>query len=340
MPEIHWKDVSKPEKYAGDVMKWKLWSGSMRIWLKTKPKLWPMLLDEVKRQSSKRFTPEGEEAVWTAMGVFNPEVKQQLKEQFHRYLSEFTSGMCHTQVVLSGVNGVLEEYRSLCDKGYCMREGPVMDKLRDLTDNKKKKAAMATVHRAIMTWESNVSEFLEATDKTISKYQMKLCLEELLPDELTKHIFTLNQLKREGEKLDYDNIKTAIDDYLVAGLKWSEVASRTPPKKLAYMGAEEDNQDEGEWPEDEGEWPEEDWDPELYEQYNTCIGHISSLTMSGEQPDVRDSLLALVKGAAFNKKGKGKGGKGKGNTRKGKGKGGKGKDTDVVMTDAQKATAK
>ena len=36
------------------------------------------------------------------------------------------------------------------------------------------------------------------------------------------------------------------------------------------------------------------------------------MTMSGEQPDVREHLLALVTGGAFNKTGTGKGGKGKG----------------------------
>ena len=65
----------------------------------------------------------------------------------------------------------------MCDKGYCLREGPTMDRLRKLTDNKKNNATMDTVQRAIATWESHVADFMGSTDKVIGKDQMKMCLE-------------------------------------------------------------------------------------------------------------------------------------------------------------------
>jgi hypothetical protein len=87
LSEIHPKDVSKPEKYGGDTTKWKLWSGAMRTWLKTKHWQWGGLLDEVKKRSTRRFTPEVEEELWQALKISNWEVRNQLKEQLHRYLA-------------------------------------------------------------------------------------------------------------------------------------------------------------------------------------------------------------------------------------------------------------
>ena len=180
------------------------------------------------------------------------------------------------------MNGVLDVWRQMADKGHSQRDAHVMT-LREKAYNPRKAVQPKDLEIAIALWEKDVAYFSRATGERISEPNIRMMLTNMCPERLRYH------LKLRADRLaDYDDMKTEIVEWLAEEIKPVSRGGRV----AAFEAVQQDQASA-----DHSEEPEEELDEDLVQQLNAA--------------DPSGHLYALVRNDKFKKtKGCGKGGKG------------------------------
>ena len=293
LQEIHIKDVGKPTKYNGVTMNWRGWITKFRRFLVRRDRRWGLLLDAIRERSVDPLTPAIETEIFQSLAI-SKQAGVKFQEQLYDYLEEYTEGLVHSNLVNSGHMGAMENFRQLCEEGFSYRDRNLRREYKKIIHPKQ--STFDNLRRDIAAWESELAQYQLASGTEMSLKDKLMCLEDLCPEELQKHLDT-----KATDVKTYNDMKNEINTCLVNRKRWGHPA-RAALKWVTE--AEEEQQEE----------PQAAEGPELAAEDQTLLeqcGH----------------LMALVQNK-FGKKGTGKGA-GKKGQQQGK------QDGDVAMGDAR-----
>ena len=118
--DIHYKDVSPPQKFKGGVGHWRYWFTTFATFFTRRNAKWDILLNSIREDSKNPYEIDGvkEADIFSKIGV-NPsdvDLKIKIKFQLYEYFANFTEGLTHSMVVSAGFRGSMEAFRQMCDE--------------------------------------------------------------------------------------------------------------------------------------------------------------------------------------------------------------------------------
>ena len=314
--DIHYKDVTPPAKYKGDVNQWRYWYTKFSTFLTRRNIKWDGFLSAIRDDSKVPYEIGGdkEKAIFAKIEVTSQEVMQKIKCQLYEYLENFSDGLTHSMIVAAGPRGSMEVFRQMCDEGFSSRDRNLRKEYRKIMQPKQ--ATFEGLRKAILDWETELSQYELAAGQgcAMGERDRVMCLEDMCPDPLQQYLESKEKL------VTYADYKLAIHDYLVNRARW---AGRS---RINWIGAQEDF---GASYAEEAEKLEDPEEPSG-EAIAAFLEHFPQLNaISGE-------INALVKNK-FGKSNKGNGKKGKST---GKGSGDNGGDGGKDAKDDKKGKGK
>ena len=300
LKDIDKKDVALPTKYKGDINQWRHWFLKFNSFLSRRDHRWGELLGGIRSNSQNPYGPEDELAIFQEINVTSKDLQDKFKYQLYEYLETYTEGLAHGMVIAGGTTGAMEVFRMFCDEGFSTRDRHLRREYRRVTHPRQ--ATFEGLRKAIMDWETELTQYQAAAGTEMSEKERIICLEDICPDLLQQHLDSKENLKTYGQ------YKIAISDYLSNRSRWLNGKAR-----VNWLGISEDQPQPGGGQDDpRGDGGDEDW---VQAQINSLTGDINAL--------VRNKLKG---GKGFRKGGDGP------KPDKGKGDGSK----DVDMPDAPK----
>ena len=303
-PKIDSKDIQKPDKFNGQ--KWDLWSEEFTGFLRRRDKRWASLLKAVQIRSKAPLNDQDYIEIQDDLGFTCKELFFAFQQQLYEYLKTYTSGDILAMVLANGVSKSLESWRRMTDQGRSSRKRPLRDERRALYHPKQ--SSLDNLTDAINAWEKKLAEYnRERSDDVMSDEDKIMCLEDMCPEVLQRH---LTELYDNDRIKTYSDYKKAIDTYFYNERRWGKKSGGV---RHVEPSGHDDHPDHQYYPHNDGGEAEEDWNLDWTK-------------------DVMEQINALVKNKFG--KGKGKGFKGPQNP------GGKGSSMDVDSPIAQGAKDK
>ena len=212
--EIHSKDVEKPPKYDLRPEKWYTWHSKFKAFLVRRDSRWRSILKMTQAEGYKVINKDKEIEIFRESKALT--FKDLFKEQLFEYLESCTTGMAYSMVLAGKENGVLETWRQFCENGKSSRERNVrMDKRRVYHP---KQVSLDGVRKAILEWETDLAQYESATHDFMPEDNKLMCLEDICPDELQKHL----SAQEHRLKHNYIEYKQEIEDYLDGLARWKK----------------------------------------------------------------------------------------------------------------------
>ena len=216
VPKIDHKDVQKPDKYGGQ--KWDYWSEEFKGFLRRRDKRWATLLDAIQARSKAPLNEADYKAIQGNMEISDAEVFFAFQQQLYEYLKSYTSGEVLSMVLANGVTRSLETWRRMIDQGRSSRARPLRDERRALYHPKQ--ASLDGLVEAISNWEKKLAEYnRERTDDVMTDEDKIMCLEDMCPEIIQRH---LTELYDNGRIKNYTDYKEAIDTHFYNERRWGK----------------------------------------------------------------------------------------------------------------------
>ena len=152
--DIHYKDVTPPAKYKGDVNQWRYWYTKFSTFLTRRNIKWDGFLSAIRDDSKVPYEIGGdkEKAIFAKIEVTSQEVMQKIKCQLYEYLENFSDGLTHSMIVAAGPRGSMEVFRQMCDEGFSSRDRNLRKEYRKIMQPKQ--ATFEGLRKAILDWET------------------------------------------------------------------------------------------------------------------------------------------------------------------------------------------
>ncbi len=216
VPKIDHKDVQKPDKYNGQ--KWDFWSEEFKGFLRRHDKRWAALLDAIQAKSKAPLSEDDYQKIQNEMKITDGEVFFAFQQQLYEYLKSYTSGEVLAMVLANGATRSLETWRRMTDQGRSSRDRPLRDERRALYHPKQ--VSLDGLIEAISNWEKKLAEYnKERTNDVMSDDDKIMCLEDMCPEVIQRHLTELYDHDRIKSYLDY---KKAIDTYFYNERRWGK----------------------------------------------------------------------------------------------------------------------
>ena len=204
LKDIHIKDVGKPGKYKGEVVKWRHWFLKMKTFLERRDYRWGKLLDFIKADAKDPYDDEKEKEIFRKIKVLKKSLRSKFKEQMYEYLEEYTEGIPHANVMTGTPDTVMDVFRQLCDEGFSTRDRHLRKEYRRVIHPKQ--SNFEHLKKNIAVWETELAQYQVAANYEMDEKDRIMCLEDICPDTLQIHLESKENIKT------YMDTKTAIND--------------------------------------------------------------------------------------------------------------------------------
>ncbi len=207
------KDIEKPSKYDLKPEKWNVWLIKFKSFLARRDPRWKDILELVQKEGSNIVNKDKEQEIFEKSKAGN--YVEEFKNQLYEYLDSYTTGLANSLILAGKQDGILEAWRQLCENGRSTRRRNLRIEKRKVFHPKQ--ATMDTLRKSILEWEVELAAYETAAEETMSPENRLMCLEDLCPDELQKH------LANNEHRLDtYFSYKQEIEDYIEGLARWKK----------------------------------------------------------------------------------------------------------------------
>ena len=218
-PTIHHKDVEKPHRYDGKA--WVTWNDDFKNFLERRDERWGVLLSKIQEKEfvNAPLSDDGAAKI-AAESKIKPELQGAFKKQLFEYLRSYTAGETLATVLAAGAEQSWEMWRRLSDQGRCLRLRPLREEHRALYHPKQ--CTEDGLIKGIASWELcllNYEAAKPAEEASMSESLKIMCLEDMCPEHIQKHLSSKNLVNKLQSYADY---KVAIDEFFYEERRWGK----------------------------------------------------------------------------------------------------------------------